>query len=36
MLIFLKSNIIIKFSRVYFINQKDKNVINKKFNKFHD
>ena len=35
MFISLKSNVIVKFSRVYSINQKNKNVINKTFNKFH-
>ena len=36
MLIFFKSNVTFKSSRVYFINQKDKNVINETFNKLHN
>ena len=36
MLIFFKLNATLKSFRVYFINQKIKNVINEMFNKFHN
>ena len=36
MLIFLKSDVIIKPSRVYPVSQKNKNVINETFNKLHE
>ena len=36
MFIFFKSNVAFKSFRVYFVNQKNKNVINKTFNKLYD
>ena len=36
MFISLKSDVTLKFFRVYLVNQKDKDVIDKTFNKLHD
>ena len=36
MFIFLKSDVAFKSSRIYFINQKNKNVIDETFNKLYN
>ena len=36
MLIFIKLNASVKAARVYFLNQRDREMINKTFDKMHD